>query len=597
MRSSFSWGIALATLFLGCADLLGIRDVTRDPASGGGGGGGGDGGASAGSGGGESVGSGGGGGSAGSGGGGEPHAPTTPVPRLPIQDSPVGSMLVPDTRRPTFVWEPSVSPAGDPIEYTVELGQDPTFAAVITSETTTATRWQPAADLEGSAAPPVGARVYWRVRACSGGACSAPSAVRWINVGRGHHDLNGDAFDDILVGALEYQIPEYIPCGAAYVFLGGAGDGFDPAPDGTLIGINNRTGGAIEGAGYGGNVATADLNGDGFAEAVVAGTTFADLKGMVRVLQGSSKEPGTWAASADFSGNLAGDERRFGSALASGDIDADGYADLVVGAPGGGPNFDEPGNAYIYRGGPEAFDTVADTMFSGVQSGSKFGTSVASADFNGDGFSDIAVGAPGSQRVYVYFGSAGALDTTPDGLLIGEGEGELGRAVGAGDVNGDGFADLLVGDPGKNMAFLYLGGPGGEFDTTADLELHGEAPADRFGQTVSSSGDLDGDGFVEMVVGAPEAGLNGKAYVYRGGAGLDGEPDASMSGQRSGTRETKISRAGDFNRDGLGDLVIAFGGGKEVLVYLGGDLGDRSQASLAGAGGMSNERFGSAVSP
>ncbi|KYF73955.1 hypothetical protein BE11_19740 [Sorangium cellulosum] len=588
MRSSLPLWLALAPLSLGCADLLGINDVTRDPGLGGGGGGG------------STDGGGGNGGSTEEGGGGggstEDRPPATPVPRLPLQDAAVGSMRVPDTRRPTFVWEPSESTAEASIEYTIELSEDPSFAALLATETTTATRWRPAADLEGSAAPPVGSRVYWRVRACAGDACSAPSAVRRINVGRGHRDLDGDAFDDILVGATGYAVPGYIPCGAAYVFLGGAGDGFDAASDGLLLGVN-MSGTPIEAAGFGSTAATADVNGDGFADALIAATAFGDDKGFVRVVFGSSTDPGTWPPAQDLSGSLPGDNRRFGEALASGDIDGDGYADVVVGAPGQGPPItSDPGSAYVFPGGPDGLDRDASVMFTGVQSSSAFGTSVASADFNGDGLSDVAVGAPGSQRVHVYLGSAGAFDTVPDGLLVGEGE--FGLSLDAGDVNGDGFADLLVGEPVSSMALLFLGGPGAEFDATADLELHGEGPSDRFGQTVSSSGDLDGDGFAEVLVGAPEVGASGKVYVFRGGESLDAEPDAAMTPRRGGAVETELARAGDFNRDGLGDVVVAFGDARrEVLVFLGGNLADSAQAALEGAGATSDEAFGSAVSP
>ncbi|WP_165374226.1 MULTISPECIES: FG-GAP and VCBS repeat-containing protein [Sorangium] len=95
-------------------------------------------------------------------------------------------------------------------------------------------------------------------------------------------------------------------------------------------------------------MATADVNGDGFADAVIAGTSFANERGMVRVLSGSSAEPETWSPSQDFWGSLPGNERSFGHALASGDINGDGYADLVVGAPGDGPDlFSEPGSAYV----------------------------------------------------------------------------------------------------------------------------------------------------------------------------------------------------------------------------------------------------------
>ena len=164
-----------------------------------------------------------------------------------------------------------------------------------------------------------------------------------------------------------------------------------------------------------------------------------------------------------------------------------------------------------------------------------FGISVSGAgDVNGDGFADVIVGAylndaggGNAGRAYVYYGGPAA-DAVADLTLTGEAAGdEFGISVsGARDVNGDGFADVIVGanlnDAGggeAGRAYVYYGGPGA--DAVADLTLTGEAAGDQFGYSVSGAGDVRGDGFADVIVGASlnDAGglFAGRAYVYYGG--------------------------------------------------------------------------------
>ena len=135
---------------------------------------------------------------------------------------------------------------------------------------------------------------------------------------------------------------------------------------------------------------------------------------------------------------------------------------------------------------------------------------------NGDGYADVIVGASGSDaggadagRAYVFFGGPG-LDAVPDLTLTGAAAGDyFGGSVGAaGDVNGDGYADVIVGagqnDAGGSnagRAYVYFGGPG--MDAVADVTLTGAAAGDIFGFAVGTAGDVNGDGHDDVVVGAP----------------------------------------------------------------------------------------------
>jgi hypothetical protein len=222
----------------------------------------------------------------------------------------------------------------------------------------------------------------------------------------------------------------------------------------------------------------------------------------------------------------------FGSSVAAaGDVNGDGFSDVIVGAYSNNAGGALAGRAYLYFGGP-SMDNIADVIFTGEAGFDYFGISVAAAgDVNGDGFSDVIVGAYGNDaggvdagRAYLYFGGA-SMDNIPDVIFTGEASFDrFGTSVSsADDVNQDGFPDVIVGAPlGGNAAgriYLYFGGA--SMDNIADIIFTGEASSDLFGMSVSSAGDVNRDGFSDVIVGANENSAvgykMGRAYVYAGG--------------------------------------------------------------------------------
>ena len=196
---------------------------------------------------------------------------------------------------------------------------------------------------------------------------------------------------------------------------------------------------------------------------------------------------------------------RFGYSVSSaGDLNSDGYSDVVVGAATYGPPIDI-GRAYVFFGGA-AMNNTPDLIMQGEAGFENFGTVVSSdGDVNGDGYSDVVVGSPTysgtftySGRTYVFFGGA-AMDNTADVIMTGETVNLfLGSSVScAGDVNGDGYSDVAVGASGYNTytgrVFVFLGGVA--MDNTADVILTGETTSTTFGRSVSSAGDVNGDGY------------------------------------------------------------------------------------------------------
>ena len=227
-----------------------------------------------------------------------------------------------------------------------------------------------------------------------------------------------------------------------------------------------------------------------------------------------------------------GPETSWGSEL---DLDGDGFAELAVGAPDtalfGGPTGD--GRVYIYAGASGGPDRSHVTVLDAPEPSGEFGRALAAVDFDGDGFVDLAVAAPqlgvaGSGHrgvVYVFRGGPHGVGPAPDFTLSADGADDFGGSIdNAGDPNGDGFGDLVIGAPTSNVAGPLAGAAfilyGGRLASNSYAPLEPEADSmAQVGWSVSGGSDLDGDGLDDVVVGAPGSpggARQGRAYIYRG---------------------------------------------------------------------------------
>ncbi len=317
-------------------------------------------------------------------------------------------------------------------------------------------------------------------------------------------------------------------------------------------------------------VGAGDVDGDGYPDLLVgAGNSTADRVDAYLYLGGASGLGTTPAVT--WTGDIA--EPYFGTVVAGGgDVNGDGYTDILVGSPGEARS-GVVGSVHLYYGGPGGPSTVADVSWVGSGGFDQFGTSVAFAgDVNADGFDDLVLGSPDSSSGFGYVnvhlgsvtGPAEAPDLTWTGEVVYDGFGQA--VAGAGDIDGDGYADIVVGADGfesyTGRALVYLGGAVGPAATPATT-LVGEYPFDEFGRAVAGVGDVDGDGFGDVVIGAPFATtFAGRAYLYMGSAaGLSAFPATTWSGgSEYATLGVSVAGAGDVDADGYDDVVIgAFG--------------------------------------
>jgi hypothetical protein len=315
-----------------------------------------------------------------------------------------------------------------------------------------------------------------------------------------------------------------------------------------------------------------------------------------------------------FEGEAANDQ--FGISVTSLDMDGDGWADVAVGANTNDAGGSAAGRAYLFLGGEG--DSSADLVLTGPSAGGHFGWCVREVgDLDKDGFQDLAVGAhfnsevnTRSGKVYVFLGSA-APDSVCD-LILAESiyDARFGYAVSGGDINGDGYSDLAVGAPNaydKGLVKVFFGGD--PPDTVCDLVMRGEGTYDLFGSALCLEGDLNGDDYADLAVGAHgyngDAGFNtGRVYVFFGGSEPDTVPDFVLDGSHQNDYfGFSVASGGDLDMDDLDDLCIGSygsdgGDSTEVgkcFVFLGGDTLSQSPDIELWSGASHNEEFGGSV--
>ncbi|MHC4539170.1 MAG: FG-GAP-like repeat-containing protein [Planctomycetota bacterium] len=311
-----------------------------------------------------------------------------------------------------------------------------------------------------------------------------------------------------------------------------------------------------------------DINGDGCDDLLVAGASrYNDNQGRVYLYLGGSKMDGV----PDLI--ITGDNHDdyFGEVGPLGDVNGDGYDDLVVGAPG---YRDLQGRVYIYYGGPD-MDPHPDLILDGERVQNRFGRSIALGDINNDGYEDVFVAADYYDnlkgRVYLYYGGD-PTDTKPDKIFDGEQEGELfGRCIynqnKIADVDGDGYGDILISSRNWNKtqgrAYLYYGGPGKSMDTKCDLLFTGESLGDDFGVS-GVLFDIDNDGFADVLIGARkwpgDRTYKGRVYLYWGSSRgtMDNVADLMFTGEPNASAAFggDCVAVGYVNDDEYGDIII-----------------------------------------
>jgi FG-GAP repeat/FG-GAP-like repeat len=491
-----------------------------------------------------------------------PPTPSIPKLRFPMNNSYQGSVFS-GTLRPAFQWEPASWDGPETIRYEFQLSTDSYFSTGVTEVQTTAVSHQPVEELAVSRNErPVGARYFWRVRACVADSCSAFSKPWWLNLGRAQRDLNGDGFADMVVAT---HGGNQRPVGNLYIYAGKQSTGFNGPHSRALIGNDEVWFKTLAAAG--------DFNGDGYSDIAARVTKRDRSDPRIHLYLGNkdsyiSLTPEHILAASDctFAGDLNGDG--FDDLVVPtglvygtkgtpqiipielpeapnpiGDVNGDGFSDLL---------FQVTGGASIYFGGSVApLDLTADAFLRGT--GQFAHAASAAGDMNGDGFGDILVANWGDEavpmnggRAYVYFGNAGnSLDEEVDGVIAGNPNELLGVGVHAlGDINNDGFDDIgirLVSPSAQEVLKggirIYFGKAGKAVSTTYDTQLLGVTNGSYFGRGLAF-GDMNGDGFDDLMVGAPGYFADGgppaigQAYVFLGNAGrtLEPYPDGTITG-------------------------------------------------------------------
>jgi len=394
-----------------------------------------------------------------------------------------------------------------------------------------------------TAATPLAPRqvAFWRVLAENGnfstpsttweffvGARSAPIDTSWL----GPPDFDRNGYSDVGLGSA---------AGQAYVMMDEPVTGLPATtPTETLTGAG-EFGRATANAG--------DVNGDGLGDLIVGNFGGPSGGGSASVFLGDTNGVATIPTL------LTGPSMMYGWTVGgAGDVNADGYADVVVG---------DMSFSYLYLGSATGVtSTVSGSPLNGTGG-------MGAGDVNGDGFADVIVCSRSAGSATIYHGGTSGL-TAGTQLTAPAGETSFGDAcAAAGDVNGDGYADVVVATSGTANAYVFYGSPTGVLQT-GPSKLPGVAGGGAGVTTsVATAGDVNGDGYADVIVGA----YNGnRVFIYEGGpSGISGAATTTFSGLPAGQYASSVATAGDVNGDGYADVVFSPSqcSGFSVYVYPG----------------------------
>ena len=378
-------------------------------------------------------------------------------------------------------------------------------------------------------------------------------------------DLDDDGVPDLLVGAPGWD--GSAEDGGAVWLLSGA----DALAAGEPLSLDDalaRYSSTVAGAGLGSSlVGLGDMDGDGLPDLGLGAP--GDDGGVVHLISGAAY--GSMELGSDGNlllGEAAGD--RAATVRAAGDVDGDGYTDVFVGAPGESTMGLSAGAVYLVAGPITSSVSLsaANGKLMGMAAGDGAAVPADAGDVNGDGINDLLIGAYGVDDVGINAGAASlclgptwgtAELSIADATLLGEATLDMAgwSVAGPGDVDGDGYADLLVGAIGADhggtssgSAYLMLGPVTGTVDLSSALaRFDGDAAGDLAGAAVAAAGDVDGDGMPDLLVGAPEADLGA----------VDGGLVALILSSQRGTEalhEAAVVLSTDTAGAGLGEAMV-----------------------------------------